>query len=208
MNKEHNRHGDLAKPAELQQPGGQQRDKHPLLEALVAAGPAPAPAALVGECIDDEHPTLLGRVKVRWTEPRNQGQAQERWLACLHGVTVRRRDRVLLQLPENWPEPIVSGVVDGFALRPEAARLPGPAVELKADESIKVRSSRGQELLEIFQEESGPVVRLLDPDLDLELPGELRIRADRIELEARRGDVEIKASDDVNVQGEMINLNP
>jgi len=86
--------------------------------------------------------------------------------------------------------------------------LPGPSVELKGDESVRVRGRDGQQLLEIYQEEEGPVVRLLDPDLDLELPGELRIRAEHIQLEATRGDVELKASDDVNLQGEMIHLNP
>lgn len=182
--------------------------EHPLLEAMVAAPPAPAPTCLVGECIDDEHPTLLGRVKVRWTPPGGGAEAQEQWLACLHGVTVRRQDRLLLQLPENWPEPIVAGVVDGFATRPEAARLPGPSMELRGDESVRIRGRDGQDLLEIYQEEAGPVVRLLDPGLDLELPGELRVRAEQIRLEATRGDVELKASDDVNVQGEMINLNP
>ena len=186
----------------------EQAGEHPLLESMVAARAAPVPACLVGECTDDEHPTLLGRVRVRWTEPHRGGEAREQWLACLHGVTVRRRDRVLLQLPDNWPEPIVAGVVDGFAMRPEARRLPGPTVDLRGDESVRVRGQDGQQLLEIYQEEGGPVVRLLDPDLDLELPGELRIRAEQISLEATRGDVELKASDDVNVQGEMIHLNP
>lgn len=183
-------------------------EQHPLLESMVAASPPPAPSCLVGECVDDEHPTLLGRVRIRWTEPHAGGAVQERWLACLHGVTVRERDRVMLQLPDNWPEPIVAGVVDGFATRPEATRLPGPSVNLRADESVRVLGEEGQQLLEIYQRDGAPVVRLLDPDLELELPGELHIRAEQICLEATRGDLDLKASDDVNVQGEMINLNP
>lgn len=203
MSKERREQEPITAEADAPAPG-----EHPLLEAMVAAPAAPAPTCLVGECVDDEHPTLLARVRVRWTPPREGEEAREQWLACLHGVTVRTRDRVLLQLPENWPEPIVAGVVDGFATRPEAARLPGPSMELKGDESVRIRGRDGQDLLEIYQEETGPVVRLLDPGLDLELPGELRVRAEQISLEATRGDVEIKASDDVNVQGEMINLNP
>ena len=185
-----------------------EQGQHPLLESMVAAPVGRAPACLVGECVHDAHPTLLGRVRVRWTEPGQGGEVREQWLACLLGVIVRQQDRVLLQLPDNWPEPVVTGVVDGFAMRPEAARLPGPSVDLRGDESLRVRGEDGQQLLEIFQEEGGPVVRLLDPDLHLELPGELRIRAEQITLEATRGDVELRASDDVNVLGEMIHLNP
>ncbi len=191
-----------------QRPVETTEDNTPLLESMVAAPPLPAPACLVGECVDDAHPTLLGRVRVRWTEPHKGGEVQEKWLACLLGVTVRERDRVMLQLPDNWPEPIVAGVVDGFAMRPEAPRLAGPSVDLREDESVRVLGEDGQQLLEVFQREGGPVVRLLDPDLDLELPGELRIKAEQICLEATRGDVDLRASDDVNVQGEMINLNP
>ena len=105
-----------------------EQGQHPLLESMVAAPVGRAPACLVGECVHDAHPTLLGRVRVRWTEPGQGGEVREQWLACLLGVIVRQQDRVLLQLPDNWPEPVVTGVVDGFAMRPEAARLPGPSV--------------------------------------------------------------------------------
>jgi hypothetical protein len=51
------------------------------------------------------------------------------------------------------------------------------------------------------------VVRLLDGDVNLEVAGGLRIDAQRIELHARRGAVEVSASDDVVVRGETVHLN-
>ena len=100
------------------------------------------------------------------------------------------------------------GVVDGFAPRPEAPRLPGPTVPLRADESVRVRTAEGQDLLEVRPTDQGPVVRLLHDDLDLELPGRLRLRAETIRLQATRGNVELSATDDVELVGEMIHLNP
>jgi hypothetical protein len=62
-------------------------------------------------------------------------------------------------------------------------------------------------LVEVFQTDDGPVVRVLNTDAGVELPGKLRLAADSIELEAGAGPIKIKASDDVIVNGEMIHLN-
>ena len=70
---------------------------HPLLDAMLSAPTTPAPRAVsaaVGQCSDERHPTLLGRVQVRWTGPGGEGHLA--WLACLRGVVVRQGDRVLL----------------------------------------------------------------------------------------------------------------
>ena len=184
-----------------------------LLEAVLAAGAPRAEAAteafapLLGECVDAEHPTLAGRVQVRWVVPGIGRAPQTRWLACVNGVVVRRGDRVLLQRPANWPELIVTAVLDGFARRPARRFRPGPTIPLRRDESVRIRGEGGEELLELYQADSGPVVRLLGPDLDLELPGALRVRASQIALEATAGDVELRASDDVELQGERVRLN-
>lgn len=47
---------------------------------------------------------------------------------------------------------------------------------------------------------------LLRADLDLDLPGKLRISAKSIELEPKQGQARIEASDDVVVNGEVIHL--
>jgi len=159
---------------------------------------------LVGRCLDDQHPTLSGRVLVRWED--DTGEA-EKWVPSLQQVPVRVDDRVLLMRPANFDEPVVIGVLDGFSRRPEPSRETAASLELKRDEAVRVAGSHGEPLLELYRDEKGPVVRLLQEDVDVEFPGALRMSAARIELEATRGSVDIEASDDVNVDGELINLN-
>lgn len=184
-----------------------ERDIDALLDAAAPAPAAPIarPETLVGEVVDTNHPTLRGRVRVRWMDL--EGQTFEKWLPQLHGMSVRASDRVLLTRASNWPEHVVTGVIDGFAARPEVERETKAALALLPDEKVRVEASDGTPLLEVFQGEAGPVVRLLADDVNLELPGSLRVRAQSIEIEATRGQARIKASDDVVVQGEVIHLN-
>jgi hypothetical protein len=160
---------------------------------------------LMGECIDAAHPTLRGRILVRWSG--SGGDPMERWLPTLYRLPVREGDRVLLARVGNLAEAVVLGVLDGFARRPEPALQEVATLQLAADECVTVRSRDGSELLQIRQEEGGPVVRLLQSDLDLELPGALRLKAEDIRLEARQGRIELSATDDVIVRGEIIRLN-
>jgi len=168
-------------------------------------GTSPAEEGIIAKCVDDRHPTLAGRVLVRWDEDSG---SVEKWVPTLQQVPIRVDDRVLLMQPSNFDEPIVVGVLDGFSRRPEPDRETAASLELKRDEAVRIASEDGEELIELYQDKDGdPVVRLLDEDVNLELPGALRVKASRIEMEAERGPVEIEASDDVNVKGEMINLN-
>lgn len=168
--------------------------------------PPQGATSLVGECVSARHPTLAGRVRVRWAPA--QGESRESWLATLRGSVVREGDRVLLQLADNWSEPIVIGVVDGFARRPEPDRVPGATLRLERDETVTLTTAEGRALVEIHQDEDGPVVRLADEDVHLELPGALRIDARQILLCAKRGGIEIAAEDDLHLRGEVIHLNP
>jgi hypothetical protein len=176
--------------------------------AIESKEEAPAPAhheSLVGVCLAARHPTLEGRVKVRWLDHR--GDLHERWMPTLRSIVVREQDRVLMLWASNEPEPIVVGVVDGFSRRAEPPRHPAVALELKGDETFRVTTDRGQPLLEVVQGAEGPVVRILNSDTALELPGKLKITAAEIELKADRGGVRIEANDDVDIKGEMIRLN-
>jgi hypothetical protein len=114
---------------------------------------------------------------------------------------------VLLIVPENWAEPLAVGVVDGFAARPEIRRQPAAVIAVKSDETIRVQDSNGQDVLEVSSSQAGPVVRLLQRDVNIELPGALRLKADSVDLTARSGPVKIQASDDVVVKGELVRLN-
>ena len=68
-------------------------------------------------------------------------------------------------------------------------------------------SDRRQPLLDVLEGVDGPIVRVLNSDTAIELPGKLKITAPEIELKADRGGVRIEANDDVDIKGEMIRLN-
>ena len=159
----------------------------------------------VGECLDTRHPTLAGRVLIRWVDAR--GTVCERWLPTLHGLAVRQTDRVLAQQPSNWSEAVVTGVIDGYAQRPDVPRASVATIALKSDEAILVTTAEGAPLLELRGTDQGPVARLLSMDADIEAAGQLRLSAKSIEINATEGSVTLHASDDVTVKGESIRLN-
>lgn len=167
--------------------------------------PSGSTESLVGEVVDARHPSLRGRVRVRWQDL--EGQTFEKWLPTLQGLPVRVHDRVLMLRASNWPEYVVNGVLDGFARRPEVERGTAAQLEMKRDEAVRITSAEGEPLVEVFQDESGPVVRFLSEDVNLDIQGKMRISAKSIELEATEGQARIKASDDVVVKGETIHLN-
>jgi hypothetical protein len=199
---------DAPQAAEPQENEGTELDamlaESPAIESSILA-PSGRTECLVGEIVDTKHPALTGRVRVRYRDL--EGQTFEKWLPTLHGLPVRVADRVLMTRAGNWPELVVTGVIDGFAARPEPTRETKAALELQRDEAIRVQASDGTTLLEVFEGEEGPVVRLLSENVDLELAGSFRVRAQSIELEATRGQARIKATDDVVVKGEVIHLN-
>jgi hypothetical protein len=180
----------------------------PTVDELLADGIAPsavaAPACVVACVLDDRHPSIVGRVEVSWRD--DAGRGRRAWVPSLHGLSVRRGDRVLLMKPEGLDEPVVTGVLDGFARR-EAATVEGARIELRPDEVVRVCDHTGRALIELRATDTGPLVRLLTDDTDVEVAGKLRLRAKSLELEAIAGPVKVKASDDVIVTGEIINLN-
>ncbi|MBW2456184.1 MAG: hypothetical protein JRI68_16820 [Deltaproteobacteria bacterium] len=159
----------------------------------------------VARCVDPRHPSLIGRICCEIESPGTE--TVQRWVPTLHGLTVRTGDQVLLSKPANWLEPIVVGVLDGFARRPEQPRTAAAKLVVERDESVLVESQDGQPLVEIRQTDDGPVARLLHEDVHLELRGELRISAKAIALAAREGEARIDAAGDVIVAGETIQLN-
>jgi hypothetical protein len=184
----------------------------PILAGFVSSDREKAQAApgkgvelFVGDCLDDRHPSITGRVLISWQDA--QSNAIEKWLPALQGLSVRKLDRVLLQQPVNWPEPIVFGVIDACADRPEPDFESKHAIELKPDEVVRIDSHNGSPLVEICQVNDQPVVRLLSDDVNLDLNGKLKISAQSIDLAAKTGQVSITAEGDVVVKGEIIELN-
>jgi hypothetical protein len=178
-----------------------------LLDEHHARSEAPlrGPTCLMGRVIDDRHPKLPARVHVRWQTA--QGHVHERWLLTLQGLPVRTEDRVLMLCPEGSEEPVVTGVLDGFARRPAPERSSAAQVELRRDETVRIIGANGEPLVEIHEGESGPVVTVLHEDLELAVPGRVRIRGKQVQIEATEGRVEVDASDEVVLRGELIKLN-
>ena len=155
---------------------------------------------LVAECIDDHHPSILGRVRVRAGD-------LELWVPTLQHLAVRIGDQVLLQQPTNWPEPVVVGVLDGFRRRPNP-KTPASRLELKPDEAIQVVDGDQRELFEFSADEDGtPRLTIKSPSLDLHVDGKLTLSGSEVELQSRDGDAKIRANRDVVVDGELIRLN-
>jgi hypothetical protein len=179
-----------------------------LLEGTVAR-PEPSsatPSCMIGECIAAQHPTLQGRVQVRFATSRG-GPELERWVPKLQSLPVRAGDRVMMIRPDNAQEWIVTGVIDGFATRPEVQKSERARIELERDEAISVVSSEGTPLVEISQGQAGPCIKVLEPDVQVEFAGKLALRAKDIELVATQGEVAVTASADVVLKGETIRLN-
>lgn len=192
------------------------------LRALFDAGVAPQPAAparapatqglLVGEVTDTHHPDSPGRVRVRWLSPH--GGTLERWLHCLRGQRPRMRDRVLVEQPVNWPEPLVTGILadaigGGEAVGPGSEPDPhaGHAMKLAPDECVRIDDAHGQPLVQILASSAGPVVRLMSPNVNLEAAGKLSLRAQTLELEAGRGGIDIRTEADTVLRSRYIRLN-
>jgi len=179
-----------------------------LLEGPVARPepPSATPSCMIGECMGAQHPTLQGRVLVRFATTRG-GPELERWVPKLQSLPVRANDRVMMIRPDNAQEWIVTGVIDGFAARPEVPKSERARIELQRDEAIHVVSSEGTPLVEIAQGQAGPIIKVLEPDVQLEFAGKLALRAKDIELVASHGEVAVTASADVVLKGETIRLN-
>jgi len=183
------------------------REQGSVFDKLLAAPPKPAwpEGHVVATCTAERHPTLTGRIRVRCEDSR--GYVHECWGTTLRGLSVRVSDHVLvLKLPDQF-DPTVIGVVDGFGRRPEAPKLVAQILEMRRDEILQVNAENGQPLLHITRNQQGPMIRLLQADTQVELPGKLCISAGAIEMRARAGGVRIDASDDVEIVGEAIHLN-
>lgn len=175
-------------------------------ELMTQAAPAFAGRSLLATCVDGRHPTVRGRVKLR-IDSSEAAAAQELWAPTLMHLPVREGDRVVLCHLDNYSEPVVMGVIDGFASRPAPVAHERAHIELAKDERICVRGADGRELLELFEGPEGPVVKLQTRDLCVEVPGKLRWKAEAIALEATQGQVTVDASENVVVRGEVVELN-
>ena len=102
--------------------------------------------------------------------------------------------RLLKAAQRSLPEPTWTA----DQLFPRSPVNAGPTVVFHKNETIRIVTSEGRSLLEITQDDAGPVIRLARPDIVLDVPGKLDIAAAEISL---------RASGDVVVGGRTIRLN-
>lgn len=159
---------------------------------------------LVGRCLEGTDQHHAGRVLVAF--PNRQGQMESQWLTVLRGVGICPGDDLLLVQPGNWPLPVVLGAIgtgEAAAIQPTVTST----VEVGKHESIELKTADGATLLAVSAGPSGPVVQLANDDLTLAVRGRLELRAASIDLRAESGAMELRAADDVIVQGDKIRLN-
>ena len=160
---------------------------------------------LVAEVILEVHPVTPGRVLVEGLH--SDGTLFESWLSALQSLVLRAGDRVTIQHPSNYPEPIINGVLDSVDTKPVMARETGAELSLQSDETLRVNDRTGAPLLDIMQSDSGPIVQLYASMSALDMTGTFKLTADAVEIDARQGEMKLAASGDIHVDGEVINLN-
>lgn len=153
----------------------------------------------LGECVDDSHPTLAGRARVRV-------RGREQWLPCLATVRPRIGDSVLVAQVGDG-KLLVMGMVDGLRER----ITPPPRAEhvrrVRDDEAIVIESSAGEQLVEVRAESGRTTLRVLSPSLRIEGAGKLELAGESVEVVASKGPIVLSANEDVRVTGETIHLN-
>ena len=137
------------------------------------------------------------------------------WLPVLDQLRILPGQKLLLSKPDNWPEPVVMGVLAGLerpsegcdAPAPKPGEAADPQLRLEPGQAIVITSPEGQPLLTLTATPEGPRVELHQSDVALEMPGRLRIGAERIELHSRGGGVDIRSEGDTVVRSRIIRLN-
>lgn len=162
---------------------------------------------VVATVLAERHPSLPNRVRLAWEEA--DGTAAADWAVPLRGVLPRPRDRVLAVFPGNGAGPVVTGILDRLVDAETPPAEDGPRLRLAPGEALRIAGPDGRPWLEIAEdpEGGGPRLRFLVPPEGLDLPGTLRLAADAIEIEARRGEIRMDAHGDVRVSGEIVHLN-
>ncbi len=137
--------------------------------------PDAAPEAWLGKCLAADDVASDGRCLVGYID--GDGRACRVWALRLRGVDLCGGDRVVMMQCGNCEEPVIVGVVALAPRLPKEKAAPNPQITLSADESLQVLAANGSELLHISQTDAGPLVRLSQPDVQLELPGDFHLSA-------------------------------
>lgn len=182
-----------------------------------------APALLIGVVVDSDDTNDAGIIAeanqalVQFsTKTANKNQV----LAEIsRGLNVAPGDRVLFVMPANASMAVITSVLSpaGQAATCQSSLNPVSAsngshssqeLVLRDTDSLCVTTSSGQTLVAIERGATGPIIRLGQGSLQMDMPGELHLMADSLRFTTRSGPISIESqTDDVIVQGRTIRLN-
>lgn len=110
-------------------------------EPLESSGyEATTQSSLVGDVLDKAPPSSPGRVLVRWRTVG--GLLNEAPLRVVRGLQVENGDLVLLHRPANWPEWLVTNVIEGQQQSDERNANPtirGRRIEIEGADEVALR---------------------------------------------------------------------
>lgn len=186
------------------------RDLQQLLEAALEdhgvkrTVQAPAATAVVaGDVLDTHHPSLPGRVLVRFFD--DAALQHEDWLEAERHLTLVTGDRVLVTRPAGFPDWIVTGAI-GRRTQP-AARAPGQVLRLGPGESLTIQAHDGSALITLHQGPEGPRLEVSQENLEISAKQKLRLSAESIELVSREGGLELRSEGEAIMRASVIRLN-
>jgi len=179
---------------------------------------ASQPNCFVGLCLSANcEPEKEGpsRYEIGITTP--DSSTRGRRLRALEGLRIEPGDKVLITSPVNGKEAVIIGVTErSKKVQPDSPTVVRAEPSLSGKQeivtasrsgSIRIVSEDGRPLVDICDGETGPVIRLCGDDAQIDIPGHLKIAAGKLDLTSRRGDVRIRADEDVVVEGDIIRLN-
>lgn len=169
------------------------------------SSPAPTTSVLACEAPHALPPTLLAYVVVEHPQLFIEHRAVRHRAQVVRGLSPELGDRVLATVIDGVP--LVTAIVDGARWR---RRAPGAvdAISLPEGASLEILDSAGNPLACVSRGEHGGVsLRLAAGNARLEAEGRLELVGESVTITARKGDVELGATDHVRAQAETIALN-
>jgi hypothetical protein len=167
--------------------------------------PATGTVLVVGDVLDTHHPTLPGRVLVRWLD--DKVTTQEDWLEPERHLSLVKGDRVLVTRPAGWREWIVTGAL-GRSAAPEAQPAASTqTLRLGPGEGLTVEGHDGTPLVTLHHGPQGPRLEVNSDSLEISARQKLKLSAQTIELMSGDGGMELRTEGDVVVRGRFIRLN-
>jgi hypothetical protein len=149
-------------------------------------------------------PELLADIAAAKSEPAPQRMALSSGRVVEADVESQGRDRLTIRSATGEVELQICMTEKGPLLRFRAAD-----VELEATRDVKVHCEEFHVKAEknIVQESGGDLRQRIGGQADVKVRGRMTLAARETRVQAKRGNVQIEANDDVEVLGERIKLN-